>query len=129
MKTLGARIEDYPELASTSAFYESQYYKIEYQDPTALLGYILALEGFAVTQGAWIYSETSGQFGKAACTFLKVHADDDPDHLDKALEHVKPLSETQQRFVAQNLMQSTWVLTHMLEECAVKASRATPKAA
>ena len=121
LKALGGTTVEFPELAITSAFYESQYYKVDRQDPTALLGYILALEGYAVSQGTRVYKIVSEKFGKPASTFIKVHSEDDPDHLDKAFASLTSLRTEQLEHVTKNLKQSCYLLGGILNECAQAA--------
>lgn len=115
LKALNKDINDYPELPETSAFYESQYYKINYRDPTALLGYILVLESFAVADGSRIYKLLSDKFGKKASTFMKVHSEEDPDHVEKALKVLDHLNEKQLKLVEQNIEQTLKGFIYMLE--------------
>src|SRR6187549_486414 len=43
LRKLGGQIEQFPELPATQALYQSQYYRVEHQAPTALFGYIFML--------------------------------------------------------------------------------------
>ena len=51
LEVLGFRLEDFPELPHTRMFWETQYYKIEHNDPLSLLGYVIALEALASEHG------------------------------------------------------------------------------
>lgn len=121
LKNLGYTLSDFPELPITSFMYESQYYKIEYQDPNAFFGYILALEGITVKKGAQIYNTVFSTFGKKSSTFLDVHAHEDPDHLAKAFLQLENLSELQKKFIYQNIKQTAEGFQNMLLECARQA--------
>ena len=92
---LGLTLARFPERDSTRMFYETQYYKVEHQDPIVLFGYILPLEAVAVSRGRWVLEQIEPQYGRAAGTFLRVHAQDDVDHLDKAFAALQGLSGTQ----------------------------------
>lgn len=114
LKSLGFTLEQFPERPLTRAFYEAQYFKVEHLHPASLLGYILLLEGVAVSRGRWISERVETAFGKGCATFVNVHAADDPDHIEKALEQVQALDEMPRALVEQNLLQSTELYTAML---------------
>ncbi len=61
-------------------------------NPVGLIGWVLSLEGVAASVGPQIYQKTFSKFGAKATSFLKVHAESDPDHLEKALDITKNLS-------------------------------------
>jgi hypothetical protein len=99
---LGYSLSDFPELPSTSALYETQYYRIEHVGPLAMFGYILALEGNAVTYGPMAYAAARKAHGDAPTGFLRVHAEEDPSHLDTAFAMIEPLTADEQRLVLEN---------------------------
>jgi hypothetical protein len=85
-KVLGLKIEDYPELANTAAFYQTQYYWAQQVHPNALFGYILLLEGLAVKVGGDVYNQIKKHHGDPCCNFIRVHVEADQDHLPKAFQ-------------------------------------------
>jgi thiaminase len=99
---LGYSLSDFPELPETCAFYETQYYRIEHVSPIAMFGYILALEGSAVIYGPAAYAAAKKAHGDPPTAFLRVHAEEDPSHLDTAFAMIDPLSESEQRLVLDN---------------------------
>jgi uncharacterized ferritin-like protein (DUF455 family) len=103
LRAIGFQLDDHPELASTAALYQTQYFQIEYVSAFTLFGYILALEGVAVIHGPSVYQRIKDAHGSEAGAFLKLHAEEDPDHLDKALEVVRSIPERDQAAVRQNL--------------------------
>ncbi len=127
LEQLGQVIASFPELPTTNAFYEPQFYKILYKDSTALFGYIIMLEGLAVRKGAAIYRTAAAAFGDKAATFLKVHAEEDVDHLEKAFKYVAKFSDKQIELVGQNLQQSCSSYALFLE--GIKHSHFKAKAA
>jgi hypothetical protein len=102
LSKLGFSLEDFPELPATSALYESQYYRIEHIGPTMLLGYILALEGNAVAYAPGVYQRVRSEHGDSTVSFLRVHAEEDPDHLEKAFASVEALPTGEQERIATN---------------------------
>jgi hypothetical protein len=107
LAALGLPLEDFPERDATRMFYETQYYKVEHQDPLVLFGYILPLEAIVVAKGPWVLARTDALYGRAAGSFLRVHAHDDVDHLDKAFAALAGITPQQEALVACNLGQST----------------------
>lgn len=120
IERLNYRISDFPEYESTKAFYQAQYYKIQFEGATALLGYILFLEGMAVHWGKEIYQEVKGPFPTAAL-FIKVHAEEDPKHLEDALRTIYSLSASEQAAILANLRYSQEMYQAML--CRVKEAQ------
>jgi len=118
LKGLGQTLEAYPERALTRAFYETQYAKIERDGPGALLGYILLLEGLAIERGTWMVEQITPVFGNGVVSFLKVHAGDDPEHVQKALKVLDLLPENEQLSAKQNLLHTTALYRAMLADLA-----------
>jgi hypothetical protein len=94
MKVLGEAIDHYPELGITRAMWESQFVKIQ-RDPVMLLGYILALEALAVKTNEF-HGMLKQHYSEDALRFVKTHADDDPDHVEEALEQIQSCTAEQQ---------------------------------
>jgi hypothetical protein len=103
LRKLGYALSDFPELPLTSALYQSQYYRVEFIGPKSVFGYILALEGNAVTYGAGVYDVVCRAHGEDAASFLRVHSQEDPSHLDTAFSVVAAMSQHEQNLVADNL--------------------------
>jgi thiaminase len=106
LKVLGDSIDAHPEHASTRMFYEPQYFKIEHQDPIVLFGYILPLEAIAPLQGKLVEQKVTAKFGPKCASFLKVHAEEDVDHLEKALAMLAEVDEERKRLIVENLEQT-----------------------
>lgn len=102
LRKLDRDIADYPELPITSAMYQSQYYRVEHTAPTSIFGYIFALEGLAVIHGDWICNVVNEAHGPAAATFVKLHANEDVDHMDKTFDAVAMLPESEQQLIRDN---------------------------
>ncbi len=116
LKGLGFTIDRFPELAVTRMFYEPQYYKIEHQDPIALFGYILALEAMSARKGPWVRERVVDSHGATCAAFLRVHAEDDVDHLEKAFRSLEATTEEQRRLIEQNIDQTTFGYAAILAE-------------
>lgn len=124
LKQLGLSLADFEERHSTRMFYEPQYYKVEHQASSVLFGYILPLEAAAATHGKRIASAVVAAFGPKCDAFLRVHAEDDVDHLAKALRIIESVAEPERKLIAQNLCQSSIAYCRILEEIA-EAARPT----
>ena len=86
LKRLGAKLQDYPEWKWTKNFYGKQYDLID-KNGEILLGYILALEGIAaLSKDAAASVEKSFKQGSK---FVKVHVEEDQEHLAKVLLQIK----------------------------------------
>ena len=99
LRTLGYEPKDFKELGITKAFYQSQYFLIEHVTPYALLGYILMLETLGVKGCAHAYQRVEKTFGARAGSFLKVHAEEDPSHVEKAFQAINSLSASTQEII------------------------------
>lgn len=102
IERLGKNIRDFREMNLTKAFYHSQYYRITFEHGTALLGYILFLEGLAVTWGKVVYEELK-DIHKNSMLFIKVHVEEDVHHLEGAIETIMKLSPEEQECIRDNL--------------------------
>jgi hypothetical protein len=117
LKMLGALIDNLPERASTRLFYEPQYYKVEHKDPTALFGYILVLEALgAVGDGRAILDKLARAHGDRCLSFVKLHVEDDPDHLKKAFGIVEGCGEPQLGLIEENVWQTVHAYAGLLRE-------------
>ncbi|MCC6277204.1 MAG: iron-containing redox enzyme family protein [Oligoflexia bacterium] len=106
LKQLGYSIDSFEELPETAAFYQRQYYLIDNQSPITLFGYILLLEVLAVTKGPALYAAASKAHGGSTSSFLKVHSQEDPDHVEKALQQMMDLPKREIENVIENLKAS-----------------------
>lgn len=113
LKNLGKKIEDFKENSLTSAFYHSQFYRIHFESGTSLLGYILFLEALACTWGKQLYATNKQKFSLSV-SFLKVHAEEDPDHVKEALAQLELLDEKQLVEIKNNLEFSNDIYKRMI---------------
>jgi len=98
---MNRNINEFRPLHATEAFYQSQYYRIQFEGGTSLLGYILFLEGIAVHWGKEVY--TVVQKYHKGIHFARIHVNEDPIHLEGALKTISSLSEDQQMAILNNL--------------------------
>jgi len=130
LQKLGFKIQDFPELPQTKTLYEIQYFKIEHHDPAELMGYILALETMSGDVFPWLKERTTGLYGKECAKFIQVHADEDPDHIEKAQKVIEGLGESRLPGIDMNIQQTSLCYADMLLACKSRAvGRALKKAA
>jgi hypothetical protein len=103
---LGKNLSDFPVFGVTSAFYQAQYYKVLFENPSHLIGQILMLEALSVELGPWLLAIVEGRFGPNASRFVDVHAREDKDHASKALAALNELPAENRRGVEINFMQA-----------------------
>jgi thiaminase len=118
LKHLGKNLQN--EFASTSGFYQSQVFWMFFRSPASFFGYILCLEGIAVDYGQKAFDRVKAAHGLKASNFLKVHSEEDVDHLDKAFELLERMTPEQRQHIEQNLRQCVAMYTGILEECMKK---------
>lgn len=117
LSQLGYSLHDLPELSSTQSFYQPQYYWIQYKSPLAFLGYIFCLELLAKEVGPFIYKKVLDSYGGKAQLFIRVHAEEDEDHVEKAVELLQLLNEEEQQYALANLQQSCQNYEQILRDC------------
>lgn len=114
LKNLNLNIADFSESPFTKTFWESQYYKIDISRGTSLLGYILFLEAIAVHCFDDSYELVKTRYGAKSANFMRVHIDEDPTHLDQALELINSLSDLEQEVIWENFDQSAEIYHSIL---------------
>lgn len=122
LKRLNGKIENHPELGVTRALYEPQFFKIQRQ-PTALLGYILALEYLCVSHYKDLYLRLQKTYDAKTTNFVRVHAQDDPDHVEKAIQQIEALRDSENNAVWKNYEQTCRMFACFLDECSLKAAK------
>jgi Iron-containing redox enzyme len=84
-------------------------------NPVGLIGWVLSLEGVAAAVGPKIFEKVLAKYGAKATSFLKVHAESDPEHLEKALSITKGLSEADTVIVCDALKMYSYQYQRVLE--------------
>jgi hypothetical protein len=123
LEKLGWKITDIEETASIKAFYQTQYYQIEHVDPITFFGYILCLEGLAVKQGGFAAKKVVKAFGEKCASFLLLHSDEDPGHLEQAFKNLENTSSKEKEIIIENLKLSCALYFGMLKEVTEMATQ------
>ncbi len=115
LELFGFDMAKFPELSCTKMFWEPQYFKIQHQDPIALMGYIIALEVFSAQCFPAFYKDLQATYDEKVLRFVKIHAEEDQDHIVKAIDLVKNLSEDRMKLVVDNIHQTGFGYSLMLD--------------
>ena len=59
------------------------------------------------------------EYSSKAHRFVKVHAEEDPDHIEKAFELIGKLSDERKELIRVNMIQTADAYVNMLKSCAV----------
>lgn len=117
LQDLGMNPSDFYHLPETRALWEPQYYKMLHEGPLSLMGYIIALEYFSCTHLPAVYKRIQEVHGSKAGRFIKLHAEEDPDHILKAIELTSQLSPELQETILVNIVQTAKTYSLMVETC------------
>lgn len=115
LEVLGKSLDTYEEMPATQSLYQPQYYKIQHQNPTAYLGYIYVLESICCSVVPKVLTKKLNPiYPEGATSFLRLHGEEDPDHLEKAKETISSLNEENRKAVAQNMLHTIEAYKHFL---------------
>ncbi|MGI4993320.1 iron-containing redox enzyme family protein [Halobacteriovorax sp. GFR7] len=114
LQRFGSNIESHQEHSLTKAFYQGQYYQIEYKHPLALMGYIFFLEDLVAKAGPYVHEKISASSGKIS-SFIKLHYEEDEDHVEEARKLIESLPKNIQNFIAENKRYSQEIFFNILD--------------
>lgn len=116
IKKLGGNLTDYLELDETKSFYGNQYYYIQQKSSASFMGYILFLEGLATTKGQDILNVISSTYGINACSFVKIHSEEDQEHIKSAFTLLDSLNTKFADDIIANMKLSFSIYSQILEK-------------
>lgn len=126
LRKLSFDIKNLPEFAVTKAFYQTQYFQLDRRPVTAFFGWILFLEGMAVTAGKEVYATLKRHYKDSQLSFIKLHVEEDEGHITAAFSALGVLSSTEEALLIDNMHTSMVLYKCMAEKCnsynALKAS-------
>ena len=99
LKNLNLQVS--PEAEVTKSFHLFQRNKILTESVANHLGYMLFLENLSITLGAKLLKDLQQNFPNQGLKFLKLHTEEDIDHVKKAVEFAESLSPENKRIVQQ----------------------------
>lgn len=114
-KKLGEDVLARPELPTTAALYQSQYFVVERLAAPILLGHVVALEGLSCRHGPAVHERVKRAHGALAASFIRVHADADVDHVEKAILAVEQLPPAEQVGAQKNFVDTCVLYTGFLD--------------
>jgi hypothetical protein len=72
----------------------------------------------SVSKGPWVRERVIESHGPGCVAFLRVHVEDDVDHLDKAFRALESATSDQRELIELNMRQTTFGYVAMLSEIA-----------
>jgi len=129
LKAMGKDIKDFEEHFTAASMYQGQFFWITYQNPLAFFGYILFLEGIGSRHCATMYKQATAAHGAKAGVFLRVHSDEDQDHIVKAFGEIDKFSDDVKELVIQNFEQTSVMYCMLLREAMRVAQGRSKKSA
>lgn len=114
LKFLGLTPGDFKEQSLTKAFYQTQYFKTD-RNPISLLGYILALEILAAKVLPRVNIRLKELYPRSI-SFVKVHAEEDQDHIESAFKQLEMLNEADTAAVLENFDTTIDILVSLFNQ-------------
>lgn len=108
------KTENFSELPITKAVWQTQYYYIS-KNNTSLLGYILALEWLAVEAFENIFERVKKIYPLNATHFVRIHAEEDPSHVEECFVQMEQLSVQDKAVVTDNFIQTCEIFKLFIE--------------
>lgn len=112
----GIALDDCVIPAEAVAMAGSQYYLAKHVHSAAVLGYIAALECFAMPLKT--VAELESAHGKEVCATLRYHAEHDVDHGADVLDVIDQIDPKYQRMIADNAVQTLLYIQHAIKRLA-----------
>lgn len=117
LQAMNKNLHDYPESPATQALYQAQYYKIQHENPKSYFGYIYVLESLCcMVLPKVLEDKLKPNYPKQAINFLRIHADEDPGHLEQAKKVIASFSDEDQKAVADNMLYTIDSYKHFLTD-------------
>lgn len=117
LEALGKSLDSYIESPATQSLYQPQYYKIQHQNPKSYFGYIYVLESICCAVVPKVLNDKLiNKYPKQAINFLRVHAEEDPSHLEQAKNVISSFSESDQSAVANNMLHTIRAFEYFLAD-------------
>jgi len=121
LKKFGRSLDEFQEYSSTSLMWQSQSYLID-KDPLFFMGYIIALEEVAAKFGEKMFSTIKGSH-KKGFQFIKVHSEDDIEHIEHAYKVIDSLDEFRKAQILKNAKQTASAYISMLNDVSQASSK------
>ena len=122
LKQLGYSISSFDEFPVTQCLYQSQYYAIQHTHPLSFLGYVALLETLPLKIGKQLLTEIEPIYGHKASSFLRVHSQEDEDHMESLLKVFEQLPSNILSTIQNNLILSGYLYSNLIIEIGSKAN-------
>lgn len=123
LKVLGKSIKDFPELPITAAFYQSQYYKVEHNSPSELMGYIYALETTAYRVGSKVINDKLKEiYNPFSYSYLQSLTNEDVSYVEEAKRVISNLANDQKDSVLKNIIFTSELFIELLNQIEAKSN-------
>lgn len=114
LEHLGYTISDYPEFLQCKLMIQSQYYFIQ-RHPSAHFGFVLPLETIASMRGKDIHDPAKKKFGSKTISFIRVHNEVDQGHVGEMIHLINNSPKWVMPLIQQNLEQTGYLYSEMLD--------------
>jgi hypothetical protein len=120
LSNMGFKLSNFTPLPAIQSFYELQVFKIESIGPHSFMGWICFLEGIAMKFGSTAASRTTAH-GKNCTHFLRVHGEEDIEHIQSAMDVIEQFSPAELTDVIQNMYQAKELYMSMISQIGTNA--------
>ncbi len=127
LKDLGWDIQTIGEFPMTTAFYATQFYKVQNQSSQLLMGWVLPLEGVAVEYGEKIRDAVKKHHPKASTRFLDIHIGEDEAHVAEAIKAIETIPKEEMPGIINNIETTADMYLRVLDQCKEKAALLSDK--
>jgi hypothetical protein len=117
VKNLGFELSDLKNTASAYSLFQIQYFWIQVVNPVSFFGYTFALESLAEKFGGEVAQRVLNAHGPKATKFLKLHAEDDQQHIVDAHAAFSFLKSEELQCISENFKICCELYRAMLIEC------------
>ncbi len=123
LQNLGGNINDYVELNENKVIYQRQWYIAKELGTSACLGWILGLEGCAsgIGKRSEFVETMYKNHGKKGMSFLKLHIEEDDDHLESAFKVIEQLDDQSKELIIENMIASCEHYISLLDKIALQS--------
>ncbi len=129
LKAIQKDIKRFAPFAASAALFQTQFYQIQNVSPMSVYGYFLLLEGIAVEVGDDLYKRLINVYPANAINFVKVHANEDKEHIKEHFQFIEKCSEFEKKQIIENLQKSSGLYHMMMKEIKFKYSSSVQHAA
>jgi len=123
LKNLGFSIEDFSENPETQLIHQKLFYSIDRIDPVAIFGRILFLEMLAASIDEKFLSKIEPFYRAEQYNFLRIHLEEDIEHVKKAMSSISGLSEHKQLIIGDEFYMTGYLYQEFMKGLLSKALR------